>query len=281
MSAIESVGSTSFMLLVRQIGGSGFLPDGELVVSSDGGFTYDVSVRPENNYMTNFDTLELTGGVLFLGSSSTVESGTGTTAAGTGLWRSFDEGETWDSVSDDFSIVGYGPTGDLYDAVLAIHGYQGQAEDTELFVSVAQEGVFHSTDAGDHFEHLELPSGELGAPLSIDRFASSVKSVFASSGTDADVLLRWRSSNQAWAPASGGLPSGFVVLSLLAHGGVVFAGIDAADGGAGLYFSVDDGDSWQKTGLDRAVVSLLVRDDTLFAGVRDGGLQSLDLGPCE
>jgi hypothetical protein len=33
--------------------------------------------------------------------------------------------------------------------------------------------------------------------------------------------------------------------------------------------------------LDGVPVSLLVRGSTLFAGVRDGGLQSIALGPCE
>lgn len=280
MKSMASDGDTSFMLLVQTLGGSAFFPDGALVVSRDGGFTFDAAIRPDDNYMTNFDTFERAGGVLFLGSSSTVASGTGTTAGGTGLWRSFDEGESWDAVNDDFPVVGYGPTGDLFEAVLAVHGFGGEGENTQLLVSVANAGVLYSDDAGDRFELTAMPMSDFGGPLAIDSFASNESFVFAGSRVDAGTLLRFDPASKDWSSVAEGLPPGFAAETLLAFGGAVFVGVDAGSE-SGLYVSTNDGNSWQKTSLDGVPVSLLVRDETLFVGVRDGGLQSITLGPCE
>ncbi len=282
MKAMASDGDKTFMLMVQALAGSAYFPDGDLIVSYDGGFTYDVAVRPENNYMTTFDTFERAGGVLFLGSSSTVTTGSEAPglAGGTGLWRSFDDGHSWDAVNDDFPVVGYGPTGNLFEAVLAIQGFGGEGEATELLVSVANHGVLYSDDAGERFELTALPASALGGPLAIDGFASNERFVFAGSKTDSETLLRFDPISKEWASVADGLPEAFTLQVLQSHGGLLFAGIDAG-AASGLYVSPDEGDSWQKTDLLGVPVSLLVRGTTLFAGVRDGGLQSIELGPCE
>lgn len=282
MKAMASTGDTTFMLLVQAFGSTAYFPDGDVVVSYDGGFTYDVAVRPNNNYMTTFDTLELAGGVLFLGSSSTVTSGGKAPglAGGTGLWRSFDAGASWDAVNDGFPVVGADYNGDLFEAVLAVRGIGGEGASTQLLVSIANGGVLYSADAGDHFEATDLPPSDLGAPLAIDRLASSDRFAFAGSTVDAGTLLRFDATSKAWAPIDAGLPEAFTIHALSSHAGLLFAGLDAGDA-SGLYVSADEGDSWQKTDLVGVPVSLLVRGSTLFAGVRHGGLQSVELAPCQ
>lgn len=180
----------------------------------------------------------------------------GAAAPDGGLFRSFDNGETW------HRLRGSGiPPGPYY-AFLSFPGRE--------ILTTAGDGVYRSRDAGNSWQKL-LAADSTAEPLALGVSLDGV--LFAAGGSRV-----WRSadSGATWQAFTAGLETAEVhTLAILADG-TLFAG------GNGVYRSEDRGETWTRTrtwpanpGIN---VLALNREGQLLAGTDGGLFKTVDNG---
>jgi uncharacterized repeat protein (TIGR01451 family) len=181
-----------------------------------------------------------------------------------GIWRSLDGGDTWQDIS-----AGLGDTSVNSLAITT------RAADKVLLAATTSSGVWQSLDAGAHWSATPLAAQWTNA-LAVDPTDSST--VYAggcANDSSTPVVERSDNGGASWQAADGDL--GATCLNDLAadaaNPGVVYA----ASGGAGIWTSADQGQSWtpMDNGLsDRTLVDfgLLLDPDgnTLHAATAAG-----------
>jgi photosystem II stability/assembly factor-like uncharacterized protein len=212
------------------------------------------------------------------------------------IWRSMDDGASWDVV-EQFALTGIrsfaragtklfgaATTGIqsstdngaswTFDA-FSNGAYSFSASGSTIYLGSSSK-VFKSTDLGATWIDMSTGLGKGG----IQALLYDGSTLFA--GTPADAIGMFRSTNGGanWEPAAAGLPIASEIRSLIAFGGYVFAGTQ----GDGIYRSSDHGDSWAKTDVNNnllaqaLVLSFCAKDNALFAGAINGVYKSTDGG---
>jgi photosystem II stability/assembly factor-like uncharacterized protein len=125
-------------------------------------------------------------------------------------------------------------------------------------------GIYRSTDGGT--------SWTKGTPDALTAGATSMISdgvnIYAARGTAG--VMRSTDDGLTWVEANTGLPGGRTASGLAVSGGTLFVGLDFS---GGLYASTDGGTSWMRSDsgmVDRSVLVVAGRGDTVFAGTGDG-----------
>jgi photosystem II stability/assembly factor-like uncharacterized protein len=217
-----------------------------------------------------------------------------------GVFRSSDNGETWESVSSSeleyqavfsFEIIGTtlfagtnnggvfrtvdnGETWEQVNNGLPLQPIRTLAvKDSILLVGMDSAGVYRSTDYGDTW--IPIISGLMN--LNIKSLAVRNSILFA--GTSGNGVYRSTDNGESWTEINVGLvkQSGF---ALAKNGNSLFIAT-LSDGG--LYRSNDMGDSWLPANMgldDQNINSLGVKGTLLFAGTSDrqGAFRSTDNG---
>jgi photosystem II stability/assembly factor-like uncharacterized protein len=129
------------------------------------------------------------------------------------------------------------------------------------------DGVFRSTDNGDHWEKLNNC-----AVWGLVAFAVKGSAVYAGSF---GALFVTHDKGNTWTDLSAGLPKSFELFTLAIKGDTIFAGFDDDP----IYYSTDDGVTWKNTNQLMTTFHLWVYEDILFAGSGIKGLsRSIDNG---
>ncbi len=142
----------------------------------------------------------------------------------------------------------------MHDGVLLVGSHESDAGD-----------VFRSTDGGVVWHNAHIPTNGANALL------SHPSGIYL--GTYIDGLYRSTDGGLTWQPVGGGFPPSADVEALAASGSAIFVA-SGQFGNAGIYASLDDGQTWGP--LDNApnisVVSLLTAGATVLAGTGGAGL---------
>jgi len=215
-----------------------FATAGGIYRSADDGLTWEVT-----DVFQGADVVGASGDTLLAG-------------GGSDIWRSTDEGDTWDRLEGMVSHV----TFSIYTAA-----------DT-MFVG-RQGDILRSYDAGETFDVLELPIAF--SIVNAYDFARLGSNLYV--GTSSDGIYMSTDLGDTWAPAQDGMGLKDVE-SIQAVGSTLVAGTHYC----GVYRSEDAGASWQKAneGLlaGAAVLEMLTDGDTVYAGTRDGLYRTKDDG---
>jgi photosystem II stability/assembly factor-like uncharacterized protein len=212
------------------------------------------------------------------------------------IWRSTDDGASWDLV-EQFALTGISSfaragtklfgaartgiqTSTDNGASWAFEAFSDGADSFSANGSTIYLGssskVFKSTDLG--LTWIDVSTG-LGKGV-IEALLFDGTNLFA--GTPADAAGVYRSTNggASWEPVAAGLPIGKTIRSLISFGAYVFAGTE----GDGIYRSSDHGDTWAKTDINNTllaqalVLTFCAKDNALFAGATNGIYKSTDGG---
>jgi len=212
------------------------------------------------------------------------------------IWRSTDDGMSWDVV-EQFALTGissFAKAGTkLFGAAttgiqtstdngaswsfepFSNGAYSFSSNGSTIYLGSSSK-VFKSTDVGATWIDVSTGLGNGG----IQALLFDGTTLFA--GTPADAVGIFRSTNggTSWDPAAAGLPIGKVIRSLISFGAYVFAGTE----GDGIYRSSDHGDTWAKTDVNNTllahqlVFTFCTKDNALFAGAQNGIYKSTDGG---
>jgi photosystem II stability/assembly factor-like uncharacterized protein len=212
------------------------------------------------------------------------------------IWRSIDEGASWDLV-EQFNLTGissFAKAGTkLFGASnsgLEISTDNGASWNFQPFSNGAyslsaiantiylgsNSKVFESTDFGATWMDMSIGLGN-GAIYALLYDGSTL---FAGTPADAAGIYRSTNGGQSWDPAAAGLPIASEIRSMIAFGPYVFAGTQ----GDGIYRSSDHGNTWQKTDVNNALLShqlvlaFCAKDNALYAGAANGIYKSTDSG---
>jgi photosystem II stability/assembly factor-like uncharacterized protein len=212
------------------------------------------------------------------------------------IWRSTDDGASWDLV-EQFALTGISSfaragsklfgaartgiqTSTDNGASWAFEAFSDGADSFSANGSTIYLGssskVFKSTDLGLTWIDMSVGLGKGG----IQALVFDGTNLFA--GTPADAAGVYRSTNggASWEPVAAGLPIGKTIRSLISFGAYVFAGTE----GDGIYRSSDHGDTWAKTDINNSllaqtlVLTFCAKDNALFAGATNGIYNSTDGG---
>ena len=168
-------------------------------------------------------------------------------AHGDGIFRSQDNGETWQAVN----------TGLSNSVIYALAVFNGG---DFLFAGSDGDGVFRSADNGESWQ--QIVSGLTNqAVLSLAIDPAGI--IFA--GTSLGGIFRSTDLGESWEAANDGLTSGEIVFDLMVHGN---GDIYAATNAHGVFRSTDQGDSWTLTGMENVDVRTLLSytPEKIFAG---------------
>jgi len=198
---------------------------------------------------------------LFGGSVNGLVAASGTifAACGQGLFRSTDQGASWEPVSgfEFYNLFSMGQSG----AVLFAGGFNG---------------ILRSTNGGASWSHVEVPSDEL---VRFTAFAFSGATAFAASAGFGETQV-YRSTDQGatWTPLVGAI-TGVENEALFSSGTVLLAG--GPD--KGVMATTDGGSTWDSRTLGLApggsIRSIVLDGTALYAGTAGNGVwKSGDLG---
>ncbi len=176
-----------------------------------------------------------------------------------GIFRSTNEGETWE-------IVRAGTPYALVQS-LAVRA-SGEGNET-VFAGTAGSGLFRSTDNGDHWENANngLPSAGIGL------LAANSTSVFASCTRG---IYRSTDDGTSWVRSSTGL-SDSTNYSLIVMGSTLYAGAYLDK----VFRSTDNAETWQLVHTDQGgeyIFALAIIGSYVFAGGENGVYRSSDGG---
>ncbi len=191
---------------------------------------------------------------------------------GTGLYKSTDGGQSWRATPRSGAIL-----------TLAIN----PADPQMVYAGLSTGGVWRTTNGGDSWFSRNGSSPSLANKtvnaLAIDPAAPDT--AYAALGTSPGTgrIYRTDDGGTSWITKTTGLPDTLPVVRSLAidptDTGVLYAGTDA-----GMYKSVDHGDSWSASGIDAAVnrIRAIAIDPAahtrVYAGTNNGVWRSLDGG---
>ncbi|GAB4058858.1 WD40/YVTN/BNR-like repeat-containing protein [Uliginosibacterium sediminicola] len=148
------------------------------------------------------------------------------------LWHSSDGGRQWTQQAD---------TGDSRIQTFASH-------DDRLVLAIAEDYLLRSDDAGEHWQQIRLPEGELISSLHYQRRSRSWIA-----GSNQGILIS-RDAGQSWQPVLR-TPDNIPIYTL----GETAQGTLLAGGAAGLLLSSRDGEHWQTlSAINRANLIHLV-----------------------
>ncbi len=191
--------------------------------------------------------------------------GTAFAATNTGLFRSRDEGKSW-----EVSGKGIGSF-----AIQSIALSRGYSADRTLWVGAADGGIYRSTDRGDSWALL----AHLGRGSAVVGVAASSDHSTLMAGTLADGLFASTDGGRRWKPRNAGLPDPSVISLALSpafkEDRTAFVAVSG-----GLYRTTDGGGSWQPSlpsvGEDAvqcvAISPSYPTDRTVLAGTESRGL---------
>ncbi len=212
------------------------------------------------------------------------------------IWRSTDDGASWDVV-EQFALTGISSfaragTKLFAAATTGFHtstdngatwnfepfsngAYSFSAVGSTIYLG-SNSKVFKSTDLGTTWIDMSAGLGNGG----IQALLYDGSTLFA--GTPADAVGIYRSTNggASWNPAAAGLPVATIIRGQIAFGGYVFAGTE----GDGIYRSSDHGNTWTKTDINNSllahqlVFAFCAKDSALYAGAGNGIYKSTDGG---
>jgi photosystem II stability/assembly factor-like uncharacterized protein len=212
------------------------------------------------------------------------------------IWRSTDDGVSWDVV-EQFALTGiasFAKAGTkLFGAARAgiesstdngaNWSFEPFSDGAFSFSAVgstiylgSNSKVFKSTDLGGTWIDMSTGLGKGG----IQALLYDGTNLFAGTPADAAGIYRSTNGGQSWDPAAAGLPIASEIRSLISFGPYVFAGMQ----GDGIWRSSDHGDTWSKTDVNNALLShalvlaFCVKDNSLFAGAINGIYRSTDGG---
>jgi len=184
-------------------------------------------------------------------------------AAGGGIWRTRDEGETWRSVSDEFPTQAMGAM--LIDPVDTNILYAGTGEASYAQRTFDGGGTFKSTDGGDTWVEIgvgTLPQYGRVSDMVINPSNTSILYAAIPDGMrDPSLMGIWRSrdAGETWTLVLEGRMSDIVINPqnpdiLYTASSKVFGGGTAAR--YGMFKTTDGGDNWEQ--LDIGVVDSLM-----------------------
>jgi photosystem II stability/assembly factor-like uncharacterized protein len=212
------------------------------------------------------------------------------------IWRSTDDGASWDVV-EQFALTGirsfaragtklFGASntgietstdngGSWTFSAFSDGAYSFSSNGTVIYLGSASK-VFKSTDFGATWIDVSTGLGKGG----VQALLFDGTNLFAGTPTDSAGIYRSMNGGKNWDPAAAGLPIGKTIRSLMSLGAYVFAGTE----GDGIYRSSDHGDTWVKTDVTNTllaqefVLTFCTKDNALFAGTTNGIYKSTDGG---
>ncbi|HKP05052.1 MAG TPA: hypothetical protein VJU77_17000 [Chthoniobacterales bacterium] len=213
------------------------------------------------------------------------------------IWRSIDDGATWDLV-EQFALTGVSSFAKVGTKLFGAAGTGGFHTSTdngatwnfETFsggaVSFSANGstiylgatskVFKSIDFGATWSDV---SAGLGHGV-IEALLYDGTTLFASTPAEAAGIYRSTNGGASWDPAAAGLPVAKTIRSLISFGADLFAATE----GDGIYRSSDHGGTWTKVDPNNSllaqelVLTFCIKDNALFAGALGGIYKSTDGG---
>ncbi|MDP1621871.1 MAG: T9SS type A sorting domain-containing protein [Bacteroidales bacterium] len=240
-STYASIGST---LYYKEAGG--------IFRTDDNGLNW-VSV---NNGLlnTNIKTVYAKDTVLFAGAIA------GYDAADAGVFRSFNEGQTWESCG-------------LTSQTITCLIHQGDY----IFAGTQTGGVYRSSDNGNTWvaKNSGLPTG------GVQDFAKNNSYIFVVRGSS---VLRSANFGDTWIAINTGLPTSGPfksVVTIASNGDTLYAGTSNLTSLLdGVYRSVNSGSNWTLTGLSNtAITELFTLENDVYAAIPAVGVRkSSDLG---
>ncbi|HEX4707201.1 MAG TPA: hypothetical protein VH229_05665 [Candidatus Udaeobacter sp.] len=212
------------------------------------------------------------------------------------IWRSTDDGASWDVV-EQFALTGISSfakagtklfgasTSGLETSIdngaswtfepFSNGAYSLSANGNTIYLG-SNSKVFKSTDLGATWIDVSTGLGNGAIPALL----YDGSTVFAGTPADAAGIYRSTNGGQNWDPAAAGLPIGSEIRSLIAFEDHVFAGTQ----GDGIHKSSDRGDTWTKTDINnnllahQLVLAFCAKDNALYAGAANGIYKSTDGG---
>lgn len=177
---------------------------------------------------------------------------------GDGVYRSTDNGESWEAINN----------GLINHSVLCLS--KGAQNPDHIFAGTEGDGIFRSTDGGDSWEAM---NNGLTTPVIFSLAAAENGFIYA--GTSMGGIFRSGDNGDNWASANNGLTATEVVFDLLVH---TNNDIYAATNAHGIFRSTDDGATWELSGLQNVDVRTMVSrsPENIFAGAWFDGIFHLD-----
>jgi len=243
LASVNGMTNTSIGPIVAKASGDVFASVAGLLVgvfhSSDNGKNWvDANLRSGSYYPVSS---------LAMLHSGTVLAGT----RGSGLFRTSNNAANWK------------PVGDLPDSnILSL----SVTKDDGLLVGTVSQGVFFSSDSGDHWIKISqsIPDMNIQA-IAVDSSGNYII------GTSQKNVFRSTDQGAHWTNISGGALTGFLRSIVVNKAGVIFIGAY----NQGIIKTTNNGAKWDHlaSGLpDSAISSLTLDDDTLYATFSDSGI---------
>ncbi len=188
----------------------------------------------------------------YIGSDGAIFVGTNTTVPPTtDIERSTDQGLTWEIVSDSINI---NPYSDVVSGFAVI--------DSSLFVGTNTGKLFRSSDLGNNWSYVDSGS----AASEIACLSADGRNLLA--GTSLSTILISSDLGVTWETLTNN-PGWTEIINLTILGNTILAGTPQ-----GLFYSTDDGSSWQSplTLPQDWILSLTSNGETLFAGTGSYGV---------
>jgi photosystem II stability/assembly factor-like uncharacterized protein len=212
------------------------------------------------------------------------------TTTGGGIYRTFNDGVSWDEANSGLPVIIKDNFGqDRYPPILGIGSFDGIT-----LIGALQHGIFRSADQGATWQPASaglapcegfLPEIVAFTRLGDDLYAAGQGfSCFCECpGTG---IYRSRDLGLTWQAMSDGLPPGALVSDITTDGAHLFASVQprtGPDGNSTVYTSTDGGHSWFPFGQgleDTTAGPLAILGDALFAGTTGRGVWAAPLTTC-
>ncbi|MGE3181245.1 MAG: WD40/YVTN/BNR-like repeat-containing protein, partial [Phycisphaerae bacterium] len=232
-----------------------------------------------NDFASNGTTIIASsgGGTISLGGE---HGGGGFGIAADGIFRSTNQGTSWQRITSGIPIVANAQSGSpVFEAVHTTAAINGT-----FYASMASRGVLRSDNDGLSWSVLNagLPSNGAAFPA-LSAFEEFGGSVFAANASASSFfpgagVFRFDIGSSQWMPAATGLPINRPVRDLFAWEGELLATLDAESGGDVVVYSSVDGVSWvpfEPQLQNLRVQTLAAAESDLFVSTHGQGIWTL------